>query len=164
LVAFLRGNIFPRQKAGRPLGLEGFGLLECHASGWVGEVVGLIDENYLSLTERSLALGASLQVTPSGRKALVGRRPFPQDILPTRPRLGTYPDLEERLRRLRFDLATKEGRAAFTIFPNSILAELATKRPRSLAELAAIRGFGEARIRQFGRKILAVLASEERRK
>jgi len=164
LVNFLRGNVFPRSRTGRPLCLEGFGLLEAHSAGWLGEVVDrLVEENYLTIAESRFPWRATLQVTPSGRQALEGSRPFPREILPTRPRLGTHPDLEERLQRLRFDLAAKEGRAAFTIFPNSILAELATKRPRSLAELAAIRGFGEARIRQFGRKILAVLASQQKR-
>jgi superfamily II DNA helicase RecQ len=40
------------------------------------------------------------------------------------------------------------------------LAELAEKRPRSLAELAEISGLGEARIRKYGRRILAALRDE----
>ena len=66
-------------------------------------------------------------------------------------------ELEDKLRALRRKLAKAESRSAFGIFPNATLAELAARRPGCLAELAEIPGLGEARIRKYGRRILAAL-------
>ena len=119
----------------------------------------LVEEGYLTLTQgfgsaKLVALGST------GKSALKPGTAFPVDILPSRPRLGTNPEVEERLRTLRLELSVLEKRAPYGIFPNLVLADLAAKRPRSLAELGEISGFGEARIRKYGRKILAAVKED----
>lgn len=154
LINFLRGNQFPRASER----FQGFALLQSHSPGWVEEAVDrLLEEGYLTLSPRSFGSARLLLVSPSGLNTLKQRASVPESILPTRPRLGSNPALEERLRTLRRELAVEEQRAAYGIFPNAVLADLAEKRPKSLAELAEISGLGETRIRKYGRKILAVI-------
>ena len=95
-----------------------------------------------------------------GRKLLRSSRTFSADILPRPPCLGTHPELETRLWDLRRRLAAEEERAPFSVFSNSTLAALAAVCPRDLGELAEISGFGEARIRKYGRAVLDVVRSE----
>jgi ATP-dependent DNA helicase RecQ len=85
----------------------------------------------------------------------------PAGVVPRRPRLGAHPEAEGRLRELRRRLAAEEGRPAFSIFPNAVLAALAERRPGSLAELAEIPGLGAPRIGKYGRRIVAALRNEQ---
>ena len=152
LVNFLRGNqVFSFQ----PPCPAGFGLLENHTARWIQETMDrLVEEGYLAIEP---GIAAVVSLTPQGRKAVEGSVRFPPGILPAGPRLGSNPELEGRLQSLRRELARAEGRAAYGIFPNTSLAELAARRPKNLAALSEIRGLGEARIRKYGRKILAAL-------
>ena len=50
---------------------------------------------------------------------------------------------------------------AYLVFHNSALEEIATRRPRSLAELAAVPGVGPAKLERYGDEVLAALAEQE---
>jgi superfamily II DNA helicase RecQ len=154
LINHLRGNQLPRGDRPRPG--PGFGVLESHRAGWVEEAVDRLAEEGLLGLEVLPAGGALVSASRSGQKAL-GGGPIPPGVLPGRPRLGTHPRLEERLRGLRRRLAVDEGRPAFSIFPNAVLAALAERRPRTLAELADVPGLGAPRIAKYGRRILDAL-------
>ena len=65
------------------------------------------------------------------------------------------------LREERRRLAEAEGVKPFVVFTNAQLAEMATSRADSLAALGRIDGVGEARIKKYGQRMLAVLAKEE---
>lgn len=158
LINFLRGNQLPPAGIHPSSREECFGVLEAHPANWIEEVVDRLTERSLLCLEPGTSctpMGVSL--SPEGSLALQGAAPWPRDVLPERPRLGSNPEVERRLCALRAELARAEGRTAFGIFPNSTLAELAARKPHSLAELAGIPGMGEVRIRKYGRRILAAL-------
>ncbi len=65
----------------------------------------------------------------------------------------------ERLRAWRKDRA--EGKPAFTVAADSVLAEVLRRRPRATAELIEIKGIGPAFCEKHGESLLAELAGLE---
>ena len=60
------------------------------------------------------------------------------------------------LRRKRLELAREEGVAAYVVFADRTLIELARERPMSLREMAGIYGIGTAKLERYGAGLLAV--------
>jgi ATP-dependent DNA helicase RecQ len=50
---------------------------------------------------------------------------------------------------------------AYLVFHDSTLAEIAGRRPRSLAELAAVAGVGPAKLQRYGEELLAALPEQQ---
>jgi ATP-dependent DNA helicase RecQ len=63
----------------------------------------------------------------------------------------------ERLRRWRLGLARAEARAAFTIFDDRTLREIAERDPRSVADLLRVRGVGPSKSSRYGEAVIGVL-------
>ena len=67
--------------------------------------------------------------------------------------------LFEALRKWRNDRARRDGRPAYVLFTNAQLAAIAELRPRTLAALQTVDGIGEARARDHGEELLALVGS-----
>jgi ribonuclease D len=65
----------------------------------------------------------------------------------------------EQLLQLRDRLARELDRPPFKVFSTETLLEIAEKRPRSLAELAAIKGMTPGQVHRYNESILAALAA-----
>ena len=65
--------------------------------------------------------------------------------------------LFEALRTLRSALARDAKVPAYVIFPDRTLAEMAVRRPRSLAALGDIRGVGPVKLERFGERFLELV-------
>ncbi|MCU1345471.1 MAG: ATP-dependent helicase UvrD/PcrA, partial [Acidimicrobiia bacterium] len=63
--------------------------------------------------------------------------------------------IEERLRMMRQE--QRDGKPAYTVFPDSTLAALARQRPSTRAALLQVEGIGPARADRYGDAILAAL-------
>lgn len=61
------------------------------------------------------------------------------------------------LRRWRRERAQSDGVPAYVVFHDATLAEIASRRPRTLPELRAITGVGPTKLERYGRDILEVL-------
>lgn len=70
------------------------------------------------------------------------------------------PQLFERLRRLRLELAEEEGVAPFVIFHDKTLRTIAGHKPDTLAALLDIPGIGEVKVERYGRRVLNVVNDE----
>jgi len=66
--------------------------------------------------------------------------------------------LYNTLRDWRAERCKQAGVPPYVICTNRQLAAMARARPQSLAGLAAIEGFGKAKLEKYGREILALLA------
>jgi ATP-dependent DNA helicase RecQ len=89
---------------------------------------------------------------PKGRKGRPGRASAPArtaDSVPVQdgPLFAT-------LRSLRSELARRDGVPAYVVFPDRTLAEIAARRPQSLAALAGVSGVGPARLDRYGEQFL----------
>jgi ATP-dependent DNA helicase UvrD/PcrA len=90
-----------------------------------------------------LELGVQAVPPPAVRKA---RAEEPDD--------PTYVALKEwRLKRSKADEIP-----AYVVFHNSTLAEIASRRPNTIAELALVPGVGPAKLERYGRDVLDALA------
>lgn len=65
--------------------------------------------------------------------------------------------LFERMREWRGDRARGEGIPSYVICNNRQLAEIVKHRPQTLAALAEINGFGDAKLKKYGKELLGIL-------
>ncbi len=72
---------------------------------------------------------------------------------------GAPPAAFEALRAWRLRRARADDVPAFHVFHNSTLEEIAGRRPRSFAELAAIPGVGPTKLQRYGEEVLEALAA-----
>jgi ATP-dependent DNA helicase RecQ len=70
---------------------------------------------------------------------------------------GVDQELFEQLRLIRREFATLRQVAAFQIFGDKTLRELASLRPSSLEAMRLIYGVGEAKLRDFGERFLTAI-------
>jgi DNA helicase-2/ATP-dependent DNA helicase PcrA len=63
------------------------------------------------------------------------------------------------LKRWRLKRAKADEIPAYVVFHNSTLAEIAERRPRTIAELASVPGIGPAKLERYGAEVLAALES-----
>jgi len=64
----------------------------------------------------------------------------------------------EALRKLRRDLAKDQGLAAYMVFADRTLLEMAEQRPATVDDLRAIHGVGERKIALYGEAFLDAIA------
>lgn len=170
LRGYARGAVLPTVLDAVPE----FGVFCGLPNAWVARLIdGLVEEGYLELdldgddrcseAERP----DRLRLGERGRIAL--KRPASLEAAPFIPtpesaaleRLRATDTeaaaVEEALVRLRARLARSEGRPAFSVLPNDVVAVLVRVRPADLGELASVRGMGAERVRKYGRKILGAL-------
>ena len=71
------------------------------------------------------------------------------------------PQLFDRLKRLRTELAEEEGVAPFIIFHDKTLKAIAGYKPGTPAALLEIPGIGEMKAERYGRRVLAVVNGDQ---
>ena len=96
-----------------------------------------------------------LPVTKSFREKAV---PVPAVVLRTSP---ADPQLFERLKQLRTELAEEEGVAAFLIFHDKTLKAIAGHKPVTPAALMEVPGIGALKAERYGRRVLEVVNGEK---
>ena len=62
------------------------------------------------------------------------------------------------LKRWRLERAKSDEIPAYVVFHNATLAEIATRRPKTIRELARVAGVGPAKLERYGEDVLAALA------
>jgi ATP-dependent DNA helicase RecQ len=83
------------------------------------------------------------------------------------PRIGRAADggapvddgLFERLRAWRLERAREDDVPAYVVLHDATLRELAAAKPATPVDLAAVKGFGPAKLERYGEDVLAVIAA-----
>jgi len=65
--------------------------------------------------------------------------------------------LFEALRRRRTEMAKAQHVAAYVVFADKSLIDMVRRKPRTAAEMAAVHGVGEAKLRQYGDAFLEII-------
>jgi ATP-dependent exoDNAse (exonuclease V) alpha subunit len=65
--------------------------------------------------------------------------------------------LFERLKKWRTMQAAKEQMPAYIIAHDTLLKELATRRPQTTQELLGVKGMGKAKLEKYGGELLSIL-------
>lgn len=99
---------------------------------------------------------------PVGAHGSTGRGRIAAQTIATPPApLDASAELRfERLRKVRLEMATKNGWPAFCILHDRVLREVARLAPQSPEELARIKGVGATKAAKFGDAFLAALHGE----
>jgi ATP-dependent DNA helicase RecQ len=113
------------------------------------------------------------RLTPRGEAILLGRETISlrkESVRPARPPRGSkagsanVEGLDEadaalfaRLRAKRLEIAREEGVAAYVVFADRTLLELARARPMNLQDMATIHGIGAVKLERYGEAFLEVL-------
>lgn len=70
--------------------------------------------------------------------------------------------LYAKLREVRKAVSEEERIPAFTVFTNEQLAEIARRRCRTAAQMGEVDGVGEARVKKYGERFIAVMGTDEK--
>jgi ATP-dependent DNA helicase RecQ len=175
IVEILRGS---RSKAIQAYGAEDcptYGMCRARSKlSMTGLVKELIDSAYIQVEGTEYP---TLDVTRKGRESLQGigvvvlkQEEESQPELPVKktsieraasivaPRVSPAdPQLFERLRQLRTELAEEEGVSAFVIFHDKTLKAIAGYKPLTPAALMEIPGIGSLKAERYGRRVLQVV-------
>ena len=106
------------------------------------------------------ASGALAEVTtPDGFRVLHAD----PSVQPPHIRTSVAADVDEelvtRLRSWRLERSQEDAVPAYVVLHDATLRELAALRPRTLDELAGVKGFGPVKLERYGDALLTVLAS-----
>ncbi|HVY45203.1 MAG TPA: ATP-dependent DNA helicase RecQ, partial [Minicystis sp.] len=93
-----------------------------------------------------------------GAKKRAGKRSRAQSTA-SAPTSAASASLLDALRAERLSIAREHGVPAYVVAPNRTLDEIASLRPRTLAELARVHGMGPSRIEAYGEAFLAIVRS-----
>ncbi|MCM1519062.1 MAG: DNA helicase RecQ [Pseudoflavonifractor sp.] len=112
--------------------------------------------------------GNHLKITPYGLEVLRGnvpvelarfyyRSPARKKSVFKSPRADANPDelLLAHLKKVRADIAKREGVPAYIVFSDKSLTEMARMRPVTVDEFAAIEGVGEKKIARYAARFIA---------
>jgi DNA helicase II / ATP-dependent DNA helicase PcrA len=89
----------------------------------------------------------------------VEERTEPRIVMGPKATVPTGDPLFDALRRWRRQRADGDGVPAYVVFHDSTLAEIATRKPRTLADLRTISGVGPAKLERYGRDVLEVVSA-----
>ncbi len=147
LLAMLRGSVSAPKSARQS---ASFGILAAASDADV--------RRWIAVLEKTGALAE--RTTPDGYRVLEKGR-----VAPPRIHFGGAADAEvdgelfERLRSWRSERARTDSVPAYVVFPDATLREIAAVEPQALAELAAIKGIGPAKLERYGADVIAVVAA-----
>lgn len=132
--------------------LSTYGILRGVPRGDVRDwIVQLAEQQCLNLT----AFGKVDGVTETGREVLRGNH-TPQL---ERTEGQVDPRLFDELRLLRKRIADERNVAAFVVFSDAVLRELAERRPSTLAAFGRVHGIGENKSMMFGRRFIECIVN-----
>jgi ATP-dependent DNA helicase RecQ len=146
LAAMLRGSVAAPRSARAS---ASFGLLAAASDAEIGRWLRALE-----------AAGALVEtVTSEGYRVL---RAAPHAPLPSLGGVDAAPaaGLVDRLRAWRLERARTDGVPAYVVLHDATLHELATARPATLAELAALHGVGPAKLERYGEELLSTISED----
>jgi ATP-dependent DNA helicase RecQ len=111
---------------------------------------------------QSLGQYPMVELTDRGRAVVGGSQTIAISIPPEPAALGAAeadPALFQRLREWRSAVARTEGIAAFMVFHDKTLSELAARKPADRSQLEAVPGIGPSKLDRYGEALLQLLAT-----
>jgi DNA helicase II / ATP-dependent DNA helicase PcrA len=112
---------------------------------------------YVGITRAKRHLALTWAGKPSRFLLELGIETAPPPAL--RRARGEEPDdpTYQALKRWRLQRAKSDEIPAYVVFHNSTLAEIAARRPKTIAELSSVPGVGPAKLERYGRDVLEAL-------
>jgi ATP-dependent DNA helicase RecQ len=167
VIDVLVGADIDRVKRWRHQDLSTYGLLkDMPRKALTNIIYQLVDAGVL---ERTPGERPVLQLNPASWEVMRGKRAVTllqaKKVKVARTRLeeSSWQDVDEglfeSLRELRRDIASERGVAPFIILHDSVLRELARRRPKTIDSLRGLRGLGEKKLADFGARFVERIAA-----
>ncbi len=122
------------------LDITGYGTWKVTEAGW------RVLKGAEKITLRTDTLKAGRKAARSAAKAAALAEGSPGDT-----------ELFEALRRRRSELAKAKRVAAYVVFADKTLIDMARRKPQTVLEMAGVHGVGEAKLAQYGQDFLDVI-------
>jgi ATP-dependent DNA helicase RecQ len=171
VVDVLRGSMSERIESRRHDKLPQFGTLKAMTKEQVQKLV--YQMVGLGLLERTEGDRPVLLVTEEGRAVAAGKAHAHLKTPVSAPARkqesegwrGVDRGLFEVLRALRREIAEERDVPPFVVFSDAVLRDMAEARPRSMAEMGAVKGVGERKLAELGPRFLEAISThaQERR-
>ncbi len=146
LVAMLRGSVAAPKSTRRS---PSYGILEAASEAEVKRWVKALEH-----------AGALIEIeTKEGYRVLKAIADAPLPSLGPRAAGPADETVVERLRSWRQERSRADGVPAYLVLHDATLRELASTKPATIGELAAVKGFGPAKLERYGDDILGVVAA-----
>jgi superfamily II DNA helicase RecQ len=146
LLAMLRGSVSAPPSARSS---ASFGLLAAAGDSDVRRWIAVLEQAG-ALVER---------VTPEGYRVLEADRTVEPPHIAARTPDDVDDALFGRLRAWRTERARADSVPAYVVFADATLRELAAVQPRSLDELAGVKGIGPAKLERYGDEVIALVGA-----
>ena len=121
-------------------------------------------DNCLGITRPRETRAEKKQPRGAGKRERA-RRPREASFTVSEPDDVSLTDAELKLvaalRDKRLEIARRDAVPAYIVFSDRTLAEMALRRPLSLAAMAGVRGVGEMKLERYGEEFLAVIRSSD---
>ena len=144
--------------------LSTYGIMKGTSQKAVGELIDFLTaENFLNISEGQFPL---LSVSSKGAQVLRGQLKVErrQALVTAAAKAhsvsadGNFaPDLFEKLRQLRLEIAKSEGVPPFLIFSDAALKDMAAKMPESDSEFLDVSGVGPVKLEKYGAQFMAAV-------
>ena len=145
LVAMLRGSVKAPPSARRS---RAFGSLGAASDAEVTRWIRALE-----------AAGALVEVESDGFCVLQANSAATLPALGRARATATDAPLVAELRSWRSQRAREDGVPAYVVLHDATIDEIAARRPRSSAELSAVKGLGPTKVERYGSELLEVLAT-----
>jgi ATP-dependent DNA helicase RecQ len=146
LLAMLRGSVSAPPSARNS---DSFGLLAAATESDVRRWIATLEQ-----------AGALVEhVTPDGYRVLAVNDAVQPPRIVAHPAADVDAALFDRLRSWRSERARADAVPAYVVFADATLRELASVQPRSLDELAGVKGIGPAKLERYGDEVLALVGA-----
>ena len=140
-----------------------FGIMGDHSVAGIRRCIRtLIDQGYLleKSEYRILSLSESARDVLQGKQA-VQMRVDRKNAASGRKKAATAnPDLFDKLRQLRMELAKFEHVAAFVIFSDATLRDMCEKLPVTMDEFLDVSGVGKTKAKKYGERFISLIQRE----
>jgi ATP-dependent DNA helicase RecQ len=111
------------------------------------------------LTEAGAAILRGAEISLRVVAETTGRRRRRERGAPIADLDPTGAALFDALRALRLEIAREEGIAAYMVFADRTLIDMARLRPRTLSEMKLVHGVGEAKLGRYGAVFLSAIGA-----
>lgn len=140
--------------------LSTFGIMSTYSQKNVGELIDFLTaENYLTVSNGQFPV---LRVSAKGKKVLTGKQKVMRraTFIADKRNLASdqfNPQLFEKLRQLRLEIAKAEKVPPFLIFSDAALKEMSLVCPTTETDFLQISGVGPVKMEKYGQDFLALL-------
>ncbi|MGE5552091.1 MAG: DNA helicase RecQ [Bacteroidota bacterium] len=155
VAAVLKGSATQKVRRMRFDALPTYGALRDMPLSQIKDLINrLIAEDYLYLTEGKYPV---VKLRPTALGVLRNETSVRQRVVNRQAKLVQDNALFDTLRRLRRDIAAREGVPPYIIFADSTLREMAGHLPTTTKALLGIKGVGQAKLEKYGAMFLKAI-------